>query len=76
MTDSEIRAFLSIALMAVLVDGTSDDRERAALKGLVERLGEGRIDLADVYRRRAGAQDPDRGCGAAADHAGHPSSGL
>jgi len=49
MTDSEIRAFLSIALMAVLADGTSDDRERAALKGLVERLGEGRIDLADVY---------------------------
>jgi uncharacterized protein (DUF697 family)/tellurite resistance protein len=49
MTDSEIRAFLSIGLMAVLADGTSDDRERAALKGLVERLGEGRIDLADVY---------------------------
>src|SRR6476646_1560235 len=49
MTDSEIRAFLSIALMAVLADGNSDDRERAALKGLVERLGEGRIDLADVY---------------------------
>ena len=49
MTDSEIRAFLTIALMAALADGTNDDRERAALKALVGRLGEGRIDLSDVY---------------------------
>jgi len=49
MTDSEIRAFLSVALMAALADGTNDERERAALKTLVGRLGEGRIDLTDVY---------------------------
>jgi len=35
--------------MAALADGGNDDRERAALKSLVARLGEGRIDLADVY---------------------------
>ena len=49
MTDSEIRAFLTIALMAALADGANDERERAALKALAARLGEGRIDLADVY---------------------------
>jgi uncharacterized protein (DUF697 family)/tellurite resistance protein len=49
MNDSEIRAFLTIALMAALADGGKDDREGAALKSLVGRLGEGRIDLADVY---------------------------
>jgi uncharacterized protein (DUF697 family)/tellurite resistance protein len=49
MNDSEMRAFLTIALMAALADGGKDDREGAALKSLVGRLGEGRIDLADVY---------------------------
>ncbi len=49
MNDSEIRAFLTIALMAALADGAKDDRERAALKSLVERIGGGRVDLADVY---------------------------
>ena len=49
MNDSEIRAFLTIALMAALADGANDDRERAALKSLAGRLGEGRIDLTDVY---------------------------
>jgi uncharacterized protein (DUF697 family)/tellurite resistance protein len=49
MNDSEIRAFLTIALMAALADGGDDDRERAALKNLATRLGEGRIDLIDVY---------------------------
>ena len=49
MNDPEIRAFLTIALMAALADGANDDRERAALKSLVGRLSEGRIDLADVY---------------------------
>ena len=49
MTDSEIRAFLTIALMAALADGAKDDRESAALKSLAGRLGEGRIDLTDVY---------------------------
>jgi uncharacterized protein (DUF697 family)/tellurite resistance protein len=49
MNDSEIRAFLTIALMAALADGGKDDRERAALKSLATRLGEDRIDLLDVY---------------------------
>jgi uncharacterized protein (DUF697 family)/tellurite resistance protein len=49
MNDSEIRALLTIALMAALADGANDDRERAALKGLAARLGEGRIDLTDIY---------------------------
>jgi uncharacterized protein (DUF697 family)/tellurite resistance protein len=49
MNDSEIRAFLTIALMAALADGAKDDRERVALKSLAGRLGEGRIDLTDVY---------------------------
>jgi uncharacterized protein (DUF697 family)/tellurite resistance protein len=49
MNESEIRAFLTIALMAALADGAKDDRERAALKSLAGRLGEGRIDMADVY---------------------------
>ncbi len=49
MNDSEIRAFLTIALMAAVADGANDDRERAALKSLAARLAEGRIDLTDVY---------------------------
>jgi uncharacterized protein (DUF697 family)/tellurite resistance protein len=49
MTDSEIRALLTVALMAALADGANDERERAALKALVARLSEGRIELADVY---------------------------
>ena len=49
MNDSEIRAFLTIALMAALADGAKDEGERAALKVLAGRLGQGRIDLADVY---------------------------
>ena len=49
MNDSEIRAFLTIALMAALADGANDDRERAALKSFAARLGEGRIDLTDFY---------------------------
>jgi uncharacterized protein (DUF697 family)/tellurite resistance protein len=49
MNDSEVRAFLTIALMAALADGAKDERERAALKALAGRLGQGRIDLADVY---------------------------
>ena len=49
MNDSEIRAFLTIALMAALADGAKDDRESAALKSLAGRLGEGRIDLTEVY---------------------------
>src|SRR5262245_32311162 len=49
MENSEVRAFLTIALMAALADGPGDERERAALKALAGKLGEGRIDLTDVY---------------------------
>jgi uncharacterized protein (DUF697 family)/tellurite resistance protein len=49
MTDAEIRAFMTVALMAAMADGAGDDRERAALKGLAGRLGEGKLDLSDVY---------------------------
>ncbi len=49
MNDAEIRAFLTVALMAALADGANDERERAALKDLAGRLGQGRIDLTDVY---------------------------
>lgn len=49
MNDSEIRAFLTIALMAALADGAKDDRESVALKSFAARLGEGRIDLTDFY---------------------------
>ena len=49
MNDSEIRAFLTVALMAALTDGANDERERAALKSLAGRLGEGRVDLTDAY---------------------------
>jgi len=49
MNDSEIRAFLTVALMASLADDACDDHERAALKILAGRLGQGRIDLTDVY---------------------------
>ena len=42
MNDSEIRAFLTVALMASFADDACDDRERAALKSLAGRLGEGR----------------------------------
>ena len=49
MNDSEIRALLTVALMAALADGANDERESVALKNLAGRLGEGRIDLTDVY---------------------------
>lgn len=49
MNDSEIRALLTVALMAALADGGKDEREGAALKSLVARLGKDRIDLADIY---------------------------
>ncbi len=49
MTDPEIRAFVTVALMSALADGANDDSERAALKSVVARLGEGRIDITDIY---------------------------
>jgi len=38
MNDSEIRAFLTIALLGALADGSKDDRAGAALKNLAGRL--------------------------------------
>lgn len=49
MTDAEIRAFLTVALMAALADGGNDERERAALKSLAGRLGGGKLDLTEIY---------------------------
>ena len=49
MTDSEIRSFMTVALMAALADGANDERERDALKSLAGRLAGSRIDLADIY---------------------------
>lgn len=49
MTDPEIRAVLTIALMAALADGAKDDREREALRTLAARIGETRGDLSTVY---------------------------
>jgi uncharacterized protein (DUF697 family)/tellurite resistance protein len=49
MTDSEIRALLTIALMSATADGASDERERTALKAVAGRLAGSRVDLADVY---------------------------
>jgi uncharacterized protein (DUF697 family)/tellurite resistance protein len=49
MTDSEIRALMTVALMSALADGANDERERAALKALAGRLESNRVDLADIY---------------------------
>jgi len=49
MNDAEIRSMLTVALMAALADGDKDARERDALRALVARIGEGRVDLAEVY---------------------------
>jgi uncharacterized protein (DUF697 family)/tellurite resistance protein len=49
MTDAETRSLLTVALMAALADGDKDPREREALRALAGRIGEGRVDLADVY---------------------------
>jgi uncharacterized protein (DUF697 family)/tellurite resistance protein len=49
MNDAEIRAMLTVALMAALADGDKDERERESLRALASRIGQGRVDLADVY---------------------------
>jgi uncharacterized protein (DUF697 family)/tellurite resistance protein len=50
MTDPEIRAVLSVALMAAFADGRNDDRERDAVKRLADELAQGRIDVAGIYQ--------------------------
>ena len=49
MEDTEIRGVFTVALSAAMADGRSDEAERAGLKALAARLGEGRMDLLDVY---------------------------
>jgi len=49
MEDAEIRGVLTVALAAALADGQRDEAERASLKALTARVGEGRVDLVDVY---------------------------
>jgi len=49
MTESEIRAVLTVALMAAFSDGLKDERERALVKRIAENLGGGAIDVAAIY---------------------------
>ena len=51
MSPDEIRAIITIALMAAFADGMKDERERAAVKQLAEALdGDGSLNLAALYR--------------------------
>lgn len=50
MTDQERDAALSLCILAALADGRADDRERAALRQVAERLSAGSgVDLAARY---------------------------
>jgi uncharacterized protein (DUF697 family)/tellurite resistance protein len=49
MEDTEIRGVFTVALAAAMADGRSDEAERGGLKALAARLGEGRMDLLEVY---------------------------
>jgi uncharacterized protein (DUF697 family) len=49
MTESEARAVLTVALMAAFSDGLKDERERALVKSIANRLGGGAIDVAALY---------------------------
>jgi uncharacterized protein (DUF697 family)/tellurite resistance protein len=49
MNESEIRAVLTVALMAAFCDGLKDERERAVVKRIVDRLGAGTVDVAALY---------------------------
>jgi uncharacterized membrane protein YebE (DUF533 family) len=49
MTESEARAVLTVALMAAFSDGLKDERERALVKTIANRLGGGAIDVAALY---------------------------
>jgi uncharacterized protein (DUF697 family)/tellurite resistance protein len=51
MSPDEIRAIITIALMAAFADGMKDERERAAVKQLAEALdSDGSLNLAALYR--------------------------
>ena len=60
-SDAEINGLFTIALMAALADGSADERERAHLREVAARVGDGRIDLTLLDRAM-----PDRGSLAAA----------
>lgn len=49
MTEIEIRAVLTVALMAAYSDGLKDERERAQVKSIADRLGTGTIDVAALH---------------------------
>lgn len=50
MDTSEIRATMTVALMAAFADGLKDERERAAVKQVADALGgEAGMDLASLY---------------------------
>src|SRR5512140_3029817 len=49
MTETEIRAVLTVALMAAYSDGLKDERERAQVKSIAVRLGTGTIDVAALH---------------------------
>jgi uncharacterized protein (DUF697 family)/tellurite resistance protein len=51
MNQDEIRATLTVALMAAFADGAKDEREREAVRKVAEALGAGEgIDLPQIYR--------------------------
>jgi uncharacterized protein (DUF697 family)/tellurite resistance protein len=50
LTDPEINAVFTIALLAALADGNADERERAHLREVATRVGGDRIDLAVLDR--------------------------
>lgn len=52
MDNEQQRAVLTICLMAALVDGGNDDRERAELKRVAEGLSPGAaVDVAAIYQQ-------------------------
>ncbi len=65
MNHDEIRATLTVALMAAFADGTKDEREREAIRKVADALGAGDgIDLPQIYREVLIAR-PDLGAVAA-----------
>jgi uncharacterized protein (DUF697 family)/tellurite resistance protein len=51
MNQDEIRATLTVALMAAFADGAKDERERDAIRKVADALGAGEgIDLPQIYR--------------------------
>jgi uncharacterized protein (DUF697 family)/tellurite resistance protein len=51
MNQDEVRATLTVALMAAFADGAKDEREREAVRKVADALGAGAgIDLPQIYR--------------------------